>query len=86
MQTIKHSSRGARHIFRSLNLHGIYEHSQGKQNVNKERAREGSLPNGGVSLFRYGLHMSASKCSFYPSKAPAAATEHISLPKWNLAC
>lgn len=41
MQTIKCSPRSPRHIFRSLNLHGVYEHSQGKQKVEREsRGRE----------------------------------------------
>lgn len=85
-QAIKRSPLSARHIFRSLNLHGIYEHSQGKQKVERESEREESSWCGGVSLFHYGLHMSGGKCSFYPSKAQASATKRISLPEWNLPC
>lgn len=80
---IKRAPSSARHIFRSLDLHGIYEHSQGKQKKKVERGELGEESSwcGGVSLFRYGLHMSGGKCSFYPSKAPASATGHISLPR-----
>lgn len=84
-QTIKRSPWRTRHIFCSLNLHAVYERSQGKQKVERE-SREESSSCGGVSLFCYGLHMSHGKCSFYPSKALASANEHISLPKWNLPC
>lgn len=58
-----------------------------KENKKLERESKGEESScGGVSLFCYGLHMSGGKCSFYPSKALASATERISLPEWNLPC